>query len=57
MILHPEVQLKAQAELNLVVGADRLPEFNDRVSMPYLEAVYRETFRWHPTTPLGACIH
>ncbi|KAL7280096.1 hypothetical protein ACG7TL_006511 [Trametes sanguinea] len=29
MALHPEVQLKAQPELDAVVGTNRLPDFND----------------------------
>lgn len=53
MVLNPEVQAKAQAEINRVVGKDRLPDFDDRPSLPYLEAVLRETLRWHPVTPLG----
>ncbi|KAG1783877.1 cytochrome P450, partial [Suillus placidus] len=53
MVLNPEVHVKAQAEIDRVVGKDRLPNFNDRPALPYLEAVLRETFRWHPVIPLG----
>lgn len=53
MLLYPEVQQRAQAEINSVVGTDRLPDFEDRASLPYVEAVYRETLRWYPTAPLG----
>ncbi|KAI6001137.1 cytochrome P450 [Pisolithus marmoratus] len=53
MLLYPEVQQRAQAELDSVLGTDRLPGFEDRASMPYVEAVYRETLRWNPTVPLG----
>lgn len=56
MTLHPEAQEKAQSELDLVIGKGRLPLFSDRVSLPYLEAVYRETFRWYPILPLGELI-
>jgi len=35
MIQHPEAQKKAQAELDAVVGLDRLPTFADRPSLPY----------------------
>lgn len=45
---HPDVQRKARAEVDRVVGMDRLPEFADRDSMPYCEAVYRELMRWRP---------
>ncbi|KAG2118453.1 cytochrome P450 [Suillus clintonianus] len=53
MVLNPEVQAKAQEEIDRVVGKDRLPNFDDRPALPYLEAVLRETFRWHPVIPFG----
>ncbi|KAG0697089.1 cytochrome P450 [Suillus ampliporus] len=48
MVLHPELQAKAQAEIDRVVGRDRLPNFDDRPALPYVEAILRETLRWHP---------
>ncbi|KAG5638673.1 hypothetical protein H0H81_011053 [Sphagnurus paluster] len=45
VILHPECQVKAQAELDAVVGPERLPEFGDRHSLPYLECLLHETLR------------
>jgi cytochrome P450 len=45
MTLHPEKQEKAQQELDSVVGSDRLPEFSDRKSLPYLEALVQEVLR------------
>ncbi|KAJ7889483.1 cytochrome P450, partial [Mycena olivaceomarginata] len=53
MVLHPEYQLKAQEELDKVIGTARLPEFADRESLPYVECVYQEVFRWAPGVPLG----
>jgi cytochrome P450 len=53
MTLYPEVQQKAQQELDRVVGTSRLPTFEDRKNLPYIEAVVKETFRWHPLAPLG----
>ncbi|KAI0768442.1 cytochrome P450 [Irpex lacteus] len=53
MLLHPEVQRKAQEELDRVVGRGRLPDFSDRESLPYLQCVMYETLRWHPVVPLG----
>ncbi|KAJ3505896.1 hypothetical protein NLJ89_g7171 [Agrocybe chaxingu] len=53
MSLHPEVQVKAQAEIDRVVGTHRLPEFTDRPSMPYIEAIYRELLRYGPPVPPG----
>ncbi|KAG0697080.1 cytochrome P450, partial [Suillus ampliporus] len=51
MVLHPELQAKAQAEIDRVVGRDRLPDFDDRPALPYVEAILRETLRWHPRIP------
>ncbi|KAG1880062.1 cytochrome P450 [Suillus subluteus] len=53
MVLNPEVQAKAQAEIDRIVGKDRLPGFNDRPSLPYVDAILRETLRWHPVVPFG----
>lgn len=53
MAMYPEVQMKAQAELDRVVGSSRLPDFNDLASLTYIKAVMMETLRWIPTTPLG----
>ncbi|PIL25374.1 cytochrome P450 [Ganoderma sinense ZZ0214-1] len=53
MALYPEVQKKAQQELDRVVGAERLPDFSDRPSLPYVNAIVKELLRWHPATPMG----
>ncbi|KAG2038716.1 cytochrome P450 [Suillus americanus] len=53
MVLYPDVQRRAQAEIDSVVGGDRLPTFEDRASLPYVESVLRETLRWHPLLPIG----
>lgn len=53
MVLHPEVQVKAQAELDLTLGSDRLPTFSDQESLPFLSAVVRECYRWRVVAPLG----
>ncbi|KAG6328499.1 hypothetical protein ID866_10590, partial [Astraeus odoratus] len=53
MVLFPEVQTKAQEEIDHVIGRQRLPDFNDRENMPYVEAVVLETLRWYPVIPLG----
>ncbi|KAG9315351.1 cytochrome P450 [Chiua virens] len=51
MVLHPEVQVKVWEEIDRVVGRDRLPDFDDRPHLPFVEAVYLETFRWRPVVP------
>ncbi|PCH34387.1 cytochrome P450 [Wolfiporia cocos MD-104 SS10] len=53
MLFYPEVLKKAQAEMDLVVGAGRLPNFEDRNSLPFLECVLQEVYRWLPVVPLG----
>ncbi|KAI0366792.1 cytochrome P450 [Pilatotrama ljubarskyi] len=53
MAMHPELQRKAQAELDAVVGSHRLPDFSDREALPYVNALIKEVFRWHNVVPLG----
>lgn len=53
MIRHPNVQRRAQEELDRVVGDERLPTFSDRPSLPYIEAIIRELLRVYPVIPLG----
>jgi cytochrome P450 len=45
MVRHPRVFQKAQAEMDTVIGHNRLPDLNDRVSLPYLNAILLETYR------------
>lgn len=53
MLLYPAVQQTAQEEIDRVVGGGRLPKFEDRSSLLYIEAVYRELLRWAPPFPLN----
>ena len=53
MVLYPEVQRKAQAEIDRVIGSDRLPGLADQSSLPYVDALVKEVFRWSSVTPLG----
>ncbi|KLO17676.1 cytochrome P450 [Schizopora paradoxa] len=53
MINYPEVQEKAQAEIDKVIGRQRLPTFSDRESLPYIYAIYKEVLRWHTVVPQG----
>jgi cytochrome P450 len=53
MTQFPDVQKKAQEELDRVVGTDRLANFDDQTSLPYIQAVCREVLRWRPVFPLG----
>ncbi|EIW59364.1 cytochrome P450 [Trametes versicolor FP-101664 SS1] len=51
--LFPEVQQKARAELDAIVGAHRLPDFDDRDALVYINAVVKEALRWHNVSPLS----
>lgn len=53
MMNNPEIQRKAQEEIDQVVGNDRLPTFEDRSRMPFLTCLVWETLRWNPVTPLA----
>ncbi|KAJ3965683.1 cytochrome P450 [Lentinula raphanica] len=53
MTLYPDVQQRAQEELDRVVGRSRNPNFNDMEHLPYLRALVKEILRWQPATPLG----
>jgi cytochrome P450 len=41
-------------EVYRVVGTDRLPSFDDRGQLPYINAAIKEVYRWSPNSPLGA---
>ena len=42
MVAYPDVQLKAQEELDRVIGRARVPTLNDMEHLPYLRAVVKE---------------
>ncbi|KDQ23142.1 hypothetical protein PLEOSDRAFT_1021796, partial [Pleurotus ostreatus PC15] len=47
MTLHPEVQKKAQKELDDIVGNGRLPTFNDRPYLPYIDCIIKVSYFVH----------
>ncbi|THU90251.1 cytochrome P450, partial [Dendrothele bispora CBS 962.96] len=51
MILYPEVQAKAKAEIDQVVGNQRLPCMEDRKHLPYINGIVLELYRWHIVLP------
>ena len=53
MVKHPDVQRRAQKEIDRVVGDSHLPDLNDRQDLPYIEAVYRELLRHTPPMRVG----
>ena len=52
MVLHPEIQLKAQAEIENIVGSSRVVSDSDIPNLPYLQAIVKECLRVHPPGPL-----
>lgn len=52
-LMYPEVVERAQEEIDRVVGVDRLPTFEDRNSMPYIDGIVKEAWRWNPVGPMG----
>ncbi|EEF47738.1 cytochrome P450, putative [Ricinus communis] len=52
MVLHPDIQAKAQSEIDTVVGTSRSVCDCDLPNLPYLRAIVKETLRMHPPGPL-----
>ncbi|XVF49973.1 hypothetical protein PTKIN_Ptkin04bG0059200 [Pterospermum kingtungense] len=53
LIRHPKILAQVQQELDLIVGKDRLVSEPDLSKLTYLQAVVKETFRLHSSTPLS----
>ncbi|KAH8108239.1 cytochrome P450 [Phellopilus nigrolimitatus] len=54
MFFYPSVLNRAQAEVDAIVGSDRLPKLADRASLPYIDALVKEVLRWNVAAPLAA---
>jgi len=54
LLIYPEVQRKAQRELDLVLSG-RLPTLDDVQEIPYISALVKEVLRWQAVTPVGKC--
>ncbi|PCH33073.1 cytochrome P450 [Wolfiporia cocos MD-104 SS10] len=54
MARYPGIQKKAQAEVDRVLGGNRLPLMSDRQDLPYVSAIILEVLRWVPLAPLLA---
>jgi cytochrome P450 len=57
MLLFPEVPASAQAEIDTVVGSDRMADMDDEFDLQYIRGCTKESLRWMPTTLLGAVPH
>lgn len=52
MLHFPNVLKQAQAEIDAVIGRDRLPTLEDEASLPFIRALQLELLRWRPVVPL-----
>ncbi|RDB17679.1 hypothetical protein Hypma_001255 [Hypsizygus marmoreus] len=53
MTLYPECQMRAQKEIDVAIGPERLPDFSDLGSLPYIDCIVQETLRWLNAIPMG----
>lgn len=53
MVKYPEIQKRVQDEIHEAVGVNRWPVYEDRIRMPYTEAVLMEVQRIANVPPLG----
>ncbi|KAJ1301791.1 hypothetical protein OPQ81_009020 [Rhizoctonia solani] len=52
MAMHPDIQAKAQAEIDNTIGT-RLPKISDWDSLRYVRCIVKEVLRWRLTLPLA----
>uniref|UniRef100_A0A0W0F869 Putative cytochrome P450 n=1 Tax=Moniliophthora roreri TaxID=221103 RepID=A0A0W0F869_MONRR len=52
LIVFPDAQRKAQAEIDGVVGRERMPTLSDIKDLPYIQALIKEVHRFHPVSPI-----
>ncbi|CAI0465003.1 unnamed protein product, partial [Linum tenue] len=52
LLNHPEILTKARAELDIVIGHNRLVQESDYTKLPYLQGIINETLRLYPPGPL-----
>ncbi|KAF9231520.1 cytochrome P450 [Melanogaster broomeanus] len=50
---HPQAQSRVQEELDMIVGTDRVPTFEDSNRLPQLHAFMSEAIRWRPVVSTG----
>ncbi|KAJ7460263.1 cytochrome P450 [Mycena latifolia] len=53
MLVNPDAQRRAQAEIDSITGGKYLPDFGDEASLPYVSALVKEVLRWKNVTPLA----
>lgn len=53
MVLYPDIQKRAQEEIDSVIGLDRPPTFKDYDRLPFVGAIVKEILRWRGVSPIG----
>ena len=55
LMQNPDILARAQRELDSVLGPGpgRLPTFEDREKLPYIQAIWEESLRWSVPVPMG----
>lgn len=53
MLKDPKILNRAHDEMDRVIGRNRRLQESDLPKLPYLQAICKETFRMHPSTPLN----
>ncbi|KAH9976259.1 cytochrome P450 [Lactifluus volemus] len=53
MLLYPDTIRRAQRELDVITGRERLPTFEDRSRLSFVDAMCKEILRWRPILPVG----
>ncbi|CAL1714231.1 unnamed protein product [Somion occarium] len=51
MVTYPDIQKRAQQEVDEVIGLDKSPVLDDIEKLPYLRAIIKEVHRFRPITP------
>lgn len=57
LVTNPAAQAAAHAELDHIIGPNRLPTFSDEPHLPYIKALCQETLRIRPVAVLGGTPH
>lgn len=53
MACYPEVQQKAQLEIDALFSEDASPDWQDYARLPYVAMAVKEAMRWRPVMPTG----